>query len=115
MPGSSPGMTVWVVDSGLRAFPAIPSPPGRDRVGGRGVDDRGSEALGIERDIAYRQALAQLQESAGGHQAAGARALQEVDVEAGADGRRHRAGWWGGGWWRERVGMEGEYGGGAEK
>src|SRR3546814_5553257 len=77
MPGSSPGMTVWVVDSGLRAFPAIPSPPGRDRVGGRGVGDRGSEALGIDRDIAYRQALAQLQESAGRHQAAGARALQE--------------------------------------
>src|SRR3546814_10371364 len=83
MPGSSPGMTVWVVDSGLRAFPAIPSPPGRDRVGGRGVGDRGSEALGIDRDIAYRQALAQLQESAGRHQAAGARALQEVDVEIG--------------------------------
>src|SRR3546814_8880632 len=33
----------------------------------------------------------QLQESAGRHQAAGARALQEVDVEAGGDRQRHLA------------------------
>src|SRR3546814_13565973 len=91
MPGSSPGMTVWVVDSGLRAFPAIPSPPGRDRVGGRGVGDRGSEALGIDRDIAYRQELAQLQESAGRHKAAWVREMPAVDDEAGGDSQRHLA------------------------